>query len=82
MCLCVYSQSKAGQAEVQGLLAQLEEFGTKTVRLGATHRFKRTGSDPGRWARPALSSSTGMHDMHPAQACMTCWNTAWLPLEQ
>ena len=43
-------QQKAAQALVQGLLAQLEEFGTKTVRLGATHRFKRTDSDPGRYS--------------------------------
>ena len=34
-------------AEMQSLLTQLEEFGTKTVRLGATHRFRRTGSDVG-----------------------------------
>ena len=48
MCVCVHSQTKAAQTEMQGVLAQLEEFGTKTVRLGATHRFKRTESDPGR----------------------------------
>ena len=49
---------------MQGLLAQLEEFGTKTVRLGATHKFRRTGSDVGNAPVPGGTTRLAKVDDH------------------
>lgn len=51
-------------AEMQGVLAQLEEFGTKTVHLGATHRFRRTGSDVGNPYVPGGTTRLAKVDDH------------------
>lgn len=60
----VSRQGKANMAEMQGVLAQLEEFGTKTVHLGATHRFRRTGSDMGNPHVPGGTTRLAKVDDH------------------
>ena len=58
-------QRKVSVEAVQGLLAGMEEMGTKTIRLGATQRFKDTPS-AAQEAAPGGTTMLAKVDQHDA----------------